>query len=266
MKEQQTLPVWLFQKEMNCPACGRQFMDSYPRYSRLRIDYVEPDLRPCYVSGINPFSYDVTVCFNCGYAMLTDCFTEMNEWQRERVRKTIMPKFHSRHYPMILTEEQAEEKYKLAHLSAQVMGLKDSEMGYLMLRTAWFYKTQPEPKEIQCNQEAGLNETVLKYYQNALPLLEKAYVTEKFPIRGMNELTLAYLIGVLHYRLQNYEETNKWLKVCYANREITKKENSRIFEKISALRKVWKNDAVARQTQAEAEELEHLEAEALSEK
>ena len=241
--QQSVLPVWLYQKEMTCPACGRTFMDSYPRYTRLRMEYIEPDLRPRYVSNIVPFLYDITVCYNCGYAMLTDCFPEMNEWQRERVRKEIMPKFHSRHYPLLLTKEQAAEKYRLAQLSAQVMGVKDSEMGYLMLRSAWFFKEADEGKDIQSNQQVQLGTATLKYYQLALQHFEAAYISEEFPIRGMNELTLAYLIAVLSYRLKEFENTRKWLKVCYTHRDFSKKENSRIQDKIFELRKVWREDA-----------------------
>lgn len=234
----ETLPVWLYKKEMSCPSCGRVFFDSYPRYTRLRIDYVESDLRPHYVSDIFPFPYDVTVCYNCGYSMLTDSFSEMNEWQRKRIRDTIMPKFQSRNYPLVLTRELADERYKLAQLSIQVMGLKESEKAYFMLRSAWFYKNFEEKSEIEPNHVVQPDENTLRYYRAAVEGFEQAYVSEPFPIRGMNEVTLAYLIALLYYRLGDLAKASMWLKECYSNRSISTKENRNILEKINALRRI----------------------------
>lgn len=241
-EHQEVLPVWLYRKEIHCPACGRIFFDSYPRYTRLRIDYVESDLRPHYVSDISPFAYDITVCFNCGYAMLTDCFAEMDEWQRQRVREHILPKFQRRHYPLVLNREQAEERYKLAQLTVQVMGLSKAEKAYFMLRCAWFYKKVAEKAEIQTNEEIGLDQDTLRFYEAAVQGFEKVYISDQFPIRGMNEITMAYLIAVLHYRLGNSEKSKQWLRECYRNRAITNKENKKIKEKISDLRKLVKQE------------------------
>lgn len=259
--KQESLPVWLYAKEMHCPSCGRSFIDSYPRYTRLRMEYIESDLRPHYVSEIFPFLYDVSVCFNCGYARLTDCFSEMNEWQREKIRKEILPKFHSRNYPLILNREQAAERYKLAELSAYVMGLKDSEMGYLLLRTAWFSREDTEGKTIKSNQEMNFSAETLRLYRTAVAHFEKAYISEEFPIRGMNELTLAYVIAALHYRLENYGETKKWLKECYLNRDFNKKENQRIQLKVLELRQAARTEM--KEQDEQAGELRKMEEEAL---
>lgn len=262
MEKEAGLPPWLYLKEMHCPACSRTFLDTYPRYSRLRLDYIEADLKPSYVAGHIPFLYDITVCFNCGYARLTDSFHDMTQGQRERVRREIMPKFHSRAYPPVLTRDQAEERYKLAHISAQVMGLKASEMAYLMLRTAWFFKVEAEARQVQTNMEIALGRRVLQYYKLAVERFEEAYVGEDFPLRGMSQLTLAYLISLLHYRLKDYDRSHQWLKECYGDGGVHKKENRRIQEKIFALARVWKSEVKARQ--AQIDELARLEAEVLA--
>lgn len=155
-ENEEKLPEWLYRKQMTCPVCKRTFLDSYPRYTRLRVEYVEPDLRPHYVSDIFPFGYDVTVCFNCGYSMLTDRYEEVSEMQRKSLREKILPKFQTRHYPLVLTREQAEERYKLAQISGQVMNLKASEWGYFMLHSAWFYKKTVESEEVKPNEKVDL--------------------------------------------------------------------------------------------------------------
>lgn len=238
----ESLPVWLYKKEMHCPVCHRDFLDTYPRYTRLRMEYVESDFRPHYVSDIFPFYYDITVCNNCGYGMLTDRFSEITEGERMRIREEILPKFHSRSYPLLLSKEQAEEKYKLAQLSAGLMNLKDSEYAYFMLRCAWFYKEVKEKANIQPNAELDLDSNTLRCYAVAVEHFEKAYVAEEFPVRGMNELALAYLITVLNYRLQKMDKVNQWLRECYANPAITAKENQKMRDKINELRNLLKKE------------------------
>lgn len=248
-KNMETLPVWLYKKEMHCPVCHRDFFDAYPRYTRLRMDYVESDFRPHYVSDIFPFYYDITVCNNCGYAMLTDRFGELTEGERAKIREVILPKFHSRQYPLLLTKEQAEERYKLAQLSASLMYLKDSEYAYFMLRCAWFYKEIRERAEIESNAELALNENTLKCYEKAVEHFEKAYISEDFPIRGMNELALAYLITVLNYRLKRMNKVNEWLRECYSNVALTSKDNQKIKEKINELRELLNKEKEAEKTE-----------------
>lgn len=241
-KKPVTLPVWLYQKELVCPCCNRTITQAYPRYTRLRIDYSEPDFRPHYVSDINPFGYDITVCYNCGYSMLTDKFTEVNEFQRKRLREKIMPKFETRHFPLILTREESEEKYRLAEKSAEVMILKTSEMAYFMLHLAWFYKETPEPEDPLPNAEYPLSEILRHYYTRAAEGFAKAYVSEEFPIRGMNELAMAYLLSFLYYRLERMEDCKQWLKECYNNRELHRKENHRVYNKLDALRQIVRKE------------------------
>jgi len=199
---------------------------------------VEPDLRPHYVSDIFPFGYDVTVCFNCGYSMLTDRYEEVSEMQRKSLREKILPKFQTRHYPLVLTREQAEERYKLAQISGQVMNLKASEWGYFMLHSAWFYKKTVESEEVKPNEKVDLGEETLKYYKEAAESFAKAYISEEFPIRGMNALTLAYLEAVLFYRIGNMEESEKWLRECMTKREFSAYENRRVKEKVLALKEI----------------------------
>ena len=166
-EKEEKLQEWLYRKQMTCPVCKRTFVDSYPRYTRLRADYVEPDLRPHYVSDIEPLGYDISVCFNCGYSMLTDHYEEVSERQRQALREKILPKFQTRNYPLLLTREQSEERYKLAQLSAQVMDLKASERAYLMLHCAWFYKKTAEGEWMEANAQVDLGEKILKYYKEA---------------------------------------------------------------------------------------------------
>ena len=237
-EKDEKLPEWLYRKQMTCPVCKRTFLDSYPRYTRLRVEYVEPDLRPHYVADILPFGYDVTVCFNCGYSMLTDRYEEISEKQRQSLREKILPKFHPRNYPLLLTREQSEERYKLAQLSGQVMDLKASEWAYLMLHIAWFYKKTAEGEWMEANDKVDLGEETLKYYKEAAKSFAEAYIGEAFPIRGMNDLTLAYLEAVLFYRIGNMEESEKWLRECMTKREFGAYENRRVKEKVLALKEI----------------------------
>ncbi len=239
-EKKEDLPEWLYRKQMVCPVCNRSFLDSYPRYTRLRVEYIEPDLRPHYVSDISPFAYDVTVCFNCGYGMLTDRYQEVTESQRKTLRATILPKFQSRSYPLLLTREQAEERYKLAQLSGQLMNLKASEWGYFMLRCAWFYKSTAEGEHMESNEKLSFDERTLQYYKEAAENFSKAYVGENFPIRGMNSLTLAYLQSVLYYRIGDFEAAEKWLRECLMARDLAAVENKRIREKALELKDILK--------------------------
>lgn len=237
-EKKEELPEWLYRKQMTCPVCKRTFFDSYPRYTRLRVEYVEPDLRPHYVADVSPLGYDITVCFNCGYSMLTDCYEEVSETQRKALREKILPKFHVRHYPLVLTREQSEERYKLAQLSGQVMNLKASEWGYLMLHSAWFYKKTDEGEQVDPNEKVDLGEETLKYYKEAATSFAEAYIAEPFPIRGMNALTMAYLETLLFYRLGDLEESKKWLRECMNKEEFNAYENKKVKEKVLEIKEI----------------------------
>lgn len=205
IKKELTEADCLYDKTYTCPVCSLNFKARTVKSGKARLISTDTDFKPHY-SIINPVKYDVILCPYCGYAVLTQFFHSLRATQIEWIRNQISSAFKAKQYPDIYTTEIAIERYKLALLNAIVKKAKISEKAYICLKIAWLYRDL----EDQDNEK--------RFLEQALKGFLEAFEKERFPVCGMNEHTLRYLMGDLFRRTGDTENALKWLSDVLVSR------------------------------------------------
>lgn len=202
---------FLFEKSVQCPVCDKEFKTKTVKTGKARLIGSDPDLRPKY-QGIDPVKYDVIICPHCGYGALSRFFSYMTSQQAKLIHENITSKFKG------LTEtgetysyDEALMRYKLALLNTVVKKAKVSERGYTCLKLAWVYRgktehlTGEEPDYAAVKEECAREEQDLmsKAYEGLMMAIAK----ETYPICGMDETTLDYLLANLAYQTGKKDES-----------------------------------------------------------
>lgn len=204
---------FLIERSYECPVCGRKFKALMPKTGRSKLVGTDMDLRPVH-EHVDLTKYDVVVCQNCGYAALSRYHANLTE----RQKKTILEKIsHSYKSDMtkktVYSYEDSLAHYQLALVNAIVRQAKHSEKAYICLKAGWLMRGYAEwllTKEGQQEENAAKKrEQALKmeedYLKNAFEGFQSAMAHEMFPIAGMDESTINYLIAALAYRFDRLD-------------------------------------------------------------
>ncbi len=228
----------LFDKHYTCPVCDLSFKAKSIRVGKVKLIGKDSDLRPIY-DGIDPIKYDVVVCDKCGYASLTRYFGKLSTRQMKDLYNNIGSHFCGIDNSVeMYTYDDAIARYKLALLTTVVKKAKNSERAYTSMKLAWILRGKrmtlkrgdPEIKELYVNE--------MECIKNAYDGYLNAISNEMFPIAGMDENTLQYVMADLARRLRKYDEAIKLL-----GRIITAKDISpRLKEQALALKEMIKED------------------------
>jgi uncharacterized protein (DUF2225 family) len=228
-----------FDKTYECPVCGKKFKTRTMKSGKAKLIGTDMDLRPKY-ELIDTLKYDVIACPHCGYAALTRYFQYVGGIQK----KAIVTKICAAYKPQpieekeVYTYEEALEQYKLALANAIVKNAKPSEKAFICLKSGWLLRGQAESlhegdagyAEKKKELEDGENE----YLENALDGFIAARQSEGFPMCGMDESTVDYLIAVLAMRFGRYETTSKLVSSILTSRAA----NPRMKDKARELKEV----------------------------
>lgn len=202
---------FLLDKAMTCPVCDSQFKAKMVKTGKARLIGQDMDLRPKY-QEFDVTKYDVIGCPICGYTALMRYFPTILDVQKKRVREKICMNFRGNNeYPETYSYEQAAMRYKLALVNAAVKGAKASEIGYICLKAAWIMRGWAE--------EAGEGTPVYNqaktmesdYLKNAYEGFTKAVSQESFPMCGMDESTIDYLLAALSYETNHIDVAQKMI-------------------------------------------------------
>ena len=188
----------LYDRTMTCPVCESEFKARSIRKGKTRFVGSDIDLRSNY-DPINPDYYDVIICNHCGYAAISINFNHIGERQAKLITDNISIRFTPKEYPAVYDVDTAIERYKLALLNSITKNGKAGEKAYICLKIGWFYR---EKKDI---------ENEVKYLKSAIEGFEQAFTKENFPICGLDEPTLLYIMSAIYFRLGNLEESKKIL-------------------------------------------------------
>jgi Uncharacterized protein conserved in bacteria len=188
---------YLYDVTVTCPVCGNKFQARAVKSSAYRRQKSDSDLHVRY-SLINPYFYEVYLCNVCGYSAMKQDFDRIRDYQKEIIQKKIAPKWRGRRYPEVYDNDIAIERYKLSLLNNVVMEAKTSKKALNCLRIAWMYRLKEDDENEQL------------FLKQALEGFNEAYLSEDFPICGMDKFTMMYLIGELHRRTENLNEANLW--------------------------------------------------------
>lgn len=204
---------YLFDKSFNCPICDKEFKARTVKIGKAKLGGSDLDLRPRY-EQIDLLKYDIIMCPNCGYAALSRFFKFLTSPQAKNIQKAISSSFRPQtEIKETYTYDEALERYKLTLANAIVKQAKASEKAYICLKTAWLLRgkaehldnSQPDYEE----QKKACQEEEDEFLRNALEGFLAARQTEAFPMCGMDEPTVDYLIAVTAMRFEQYDVSSR---------------------------------------------------------
>ena len=203
----------IYDKTFECPVCGESFSSKIMKSGKARLLKTDQDLRPQY-DGIDAAKYDVELCPHCGYAALSRYFTTVGSAQAKLIKEHISQRVQLHpHTGDTYSYEEAVDRYKLALANAVVKRAKASEKAYICLKSAWLLRGYAESLEKEEDPDrkklAELRAQEAEYLENAYNGFTEAMQTEDFPMCGMDEITVEYLIGVLAARFKKYDVASK---------------------------------------------------------
>lgn len=218
---------FLFEKTYECPVCQNEFHSKKIRTGRVKLLSADMDLRPKY-QYVDCLKYDAVVCPKCGYAALDRFFKFMMPAQAKLIQENISSNFKGlAHTEGVYTYDDAIERHQLALLNTVIKKAKESERAYTCLKMAWICRGKAESLPEDDAEIKELHEQELELLENAYAGFETAFSKEDFPMCGMDELTVSYLLAELARRLGKYEESSRWV-----SRVLTSKQaNERIKNK-----------------------------------
>ncbi len=211
----------IFEKSFTCPVCDGSFSAKIVKSGKAKLIGTDQDLRAKY-EGIDPAKYDVLLCPDCGYAALSRYFQGVTSVQAKLIREKVSQSVHVSSYDdEVYSYEQAMERYKLVLVDAVVKKAKASEKAYICLKSAWLLRGYAESLQEAGNpdekllQELAQQET--EYLENAYKGFVDARQTEGFPMCGMDEVTIDYLIAALAARGKKYDVAGKLVASLLTN-------------------------------------------------
>ncbi|MEZ3460974.1 MAG: DUF2225 domain-containing protein [Lachnospiraceae bacterium] len=213
----------LIDKRYTCPVCDKQIRAKAVKSNTARFVNTMADLRPIY-SNINVTKYDAVCCPNCGYAALTQNFSNTSQTQRKLIQDKIQSNYKSHEETAcdFYTTEMAISRMKMALLCTITKEAKSSEAGYVCLKISWLYQDLADEVPEDAPDAASKKEMYLKEAHNAAmksyEYLSNARVHEDYPIAGMNETTLDYLLSYLAYEKGDYQTAMQYLSGVVSNR------------------------------------------------
>ena len=181
------------------------------------------DLRPIY-SNINITKYDAVCCPNCGYAALTQNFSNLTSTQKKLIKDKIQTNYKSHEETEcdFYTTEVAISRMKMTLLCTITKEAKASESGYVCLKISWLYQALADEIPEDAPDAAAKKDLYLKEAHNAAmkayEYLSNARMHEEYPIASMNETTLDYLLSYLAYEKGDYQTAMQFLSGVVSNR------------------------------------------------
>lgn len=226
---------FIYDKSFVCPVCDNGFTAKIMKSGKAKLIGTDDDMRPKY-EGIDAVKYDVQLCPQCGYAGLTRFFPNITGGQARLIRENISKKVRLHPYEgEIYTYEEALERYQLALANAVVKRSRASEKAYICLKSAWLLRGQAEElmeKDDNTQDVDALKEREEEYLLNAYNGFVEARQAEPFPMCGMDEITVDYLLAQLAAHFKKYDVASKLV----ASILTSSSANTRMKEKVRVLK------------------------------
>ena len=207
-----TIEDFVFDKSYSCPVCYQEFNNPTMKANKVKLVGQDSDLRPKY-DPVDPIKYDIIACPHCGYAALSRYFDKITPPQAKLVKTEISSSFHGIKHALDYSYDDAVERYQLALANAIVKRARASEKAYICLKLAWVIRAKMEALDIDMpdydTQMADLKKDEMELLQNALDGFMNARQTEDFPMCGMDETTVDYIISVTATKFQKYDVASK---------------------------------------------------------
>ena len=226
---------FLFEKKYECPVCYKEFKEHTLRTGKARLIKTDMDLRPTF-EGIEPLKYDVVQCKECGFTALTRYFVPLTTAQRKAVAEKISANFKKPAEKKVYSYDDAIMRYRMALVNAVVKQAKASEKAYICLRGGWLCRSYMEHMKETGNADqakiAEVSALETDFLKNAYEGFIAAEQNENFPMCGMDESTLDYLLASLAIRFNHLDVASKLI----SNLLLSQNVNARVKDKVRDLK------------------------------
>lgn len=207
---------FLLDKTVQCKVCDHKFKTKVIKSGRVKRLEPDRDLRPRF-QYIDTLKYDVTSCPACGYTAMNRYYEHLTPTQVKLIKEQIANNFHadSKEENAVYDYDEAIDRYKLSLVNTVVKKGKDSEKAYTCLKIAWLLRGKAETMSQDTQEEKAAKAACQKeeeeFYQQAFEGFMKAISEEMFPMCGMEQSTVDYLLAYMAYHFKKYEIASKFL-------------------------------------------------------
>lgn len=234
--------AFLFDKTYVCPVCDHKYGERTVRTGKAKLLGTDQDLRPRY-EQLDVGKYDVVSCPKCGYTALSRYFGLLSPSQGKLIKESISKYFIPQTEKLsVYSYDTAFERYQLCLVNAVIKRAKDSEKAYICLKTAWLLRGMSENTDNAQEDSSGeceeIKEQEQEYLKNAYKGFVSARTTEGYPMCGMDESTLDYLLAALALHLKQFEMAAKLIGMILTSSSA----NSRIKDKARDLKEIILKD------------------------
>ncbi|MCQ2081991.1 MAG: DUF2225 domain-containing protein [Lachnospiraceae bacterium] len=192
---------YIFPKKYECPVCGSSFTSLQVKTGKVRMISMDKDSRPVF-DGIEPIKYEAVMCPTCGYSVMSKFFKPLTPSQKKGVIDNVSKNFtKKKEMKDTYSFDDALERISMALACAIVKYGKPSEKAYICLKGGWLCRAYAESldgtEEDYDSKILELKEKEKEFLDNAYEGFVNARQTETFPLAGMDEPTLDYILAVL---------------------------------------------------------------------
>lgn len=228
---------FLLEKSIKCPLCDSVSKVKCIKSSKVKRLEPDKDLRPRY-KGVDANKYGTFVCTTCGYATLKpETPPALPSAQAKLIKEKISMNFDGTSFETdspIYDYDMAVERYKLALINSVVKKGKISERAYICLRTAWVYRGKGESLDPENPNYkvllADCQRQEEEFLKNAFDGFLKATMTEDYPMNGMDESTVDFLITNLAVHFKKYEIASKTLGRILTSPQANRRIKDKAFD------------------------------------
>ncbi|MCH5265545.1 MAG: DUF2225 domain-containing protein [Lachnospiraceae bacterium] len=230
----------IFDKSYTCPVCDNEFKSKMVRTGKVRLAGADSDLRPRYI-GVDSLKYDAVLCPKCGYAALNRYFSFIMSGQAKSIREKISANFsYKAEEGKTYSYDDAIGKHKMALLNTVVKNGKSSERAYTCLKLAWLYRGKREQLmqgEYQKEEIAKMAEEEQELLAKAYEGFEAAFGKEDFPMCGMDQHTMMYLLAELARRIGKEEDAKRYVSKVLVARDAPQRIKNKAIDLKEKLQK-----------------------------
>lgn len=206
---------FVFPKKYECPVCDSSFTSLQIKTGKARLIRMDMDSRPVF-EGIEPIKYEAVMCPVCGYSVMSKFFKPLTPSQKKGVVDNISKNFsQKKEDKKVYDFEDALNRISMALASAIVKMGKPSEKAYICLKGGWLCRAYAESldgtEEDYDAKLADLKDKEKEFLNNAYEGFVNARQTESFPMAGMDESTLDYILAVLAMENEQYDVSAKMI-------------------------------------------------------
>ncbi|MCL1882050.1 MAG: DUF2225 domain-containing protein [Oscillospiraceae bacterium] len=195
-----------------CPLCGFEFDNHFLLTSRLGRGKTEPDMRIRH-TGIEPLHYAITTCTKCLFSTELKIFEETPKRYAENIHKALEP-------------------YKDENLEIKIGRERDMNSVFISFYLALICT----PLAVDRNQElecAGIHLKIARLYSDCKDkkmervAFQKSYeayhhiYTTNSRIDDKLSLQIAFLLGDISYKLENYDDARQYFYKIKTSKKAT---------------------------------------------